>query len=275
MVRRFHTRVASRSVLGKRRRYGLSRYRKRRRVTGRFRRTARTNTNRSSFGISSGGYRTRRTSSRQWRSILWRNTIASTHYRSIGTGVDYPLFTPNNTSQASFFRITPGATFWLAGSGAQPIDAGGTVPIFNGDIILRGGIVKLTLTNTPNADGLGSDPVRVNVFAIWTNKFYNSGYTLPTVVPLTWDPQVLPDFVTYGKVLYRKDFLLKGDGEVAEITHRMRVQKIDKAIFNAGGSRLEFFILLSQTSNTEAVAASESVSVQNSINFSFSSDATT
>lgn len=275
MVRGYHTRISSRSVLGKRRRYGPSRFGKRRRITRRFRRTTRSYTNRNSSGVSNGGYRTRRTSARQWRSILWRDTIASSHWRSLGTGSQIAN-TPNSVFTASVIEIVPGGSFWTAAGGTVPIDGVTPPPVFTGDIILRGGVIKLTLTNTPNADGLGSDPVRATIFACWRNKFHNVSFALPPTVPLSWDPSVLAEFnSSYGKVLYKKEVLLKGDGEVFDMTHRMRVQKIDRAVYNQGGSRVTFIILLSQTSNTELVPLAESVTITDSINFSFVGDAST
>lgn len=180
--------------------------------------------------------------------------------------------TPNNASEAALFINFPGNAFWTTGGGALPHDTGVPLPTFNGDIILRGGIIKLAFTNMwQTTDTRGSDPVRITLFAVWT-KPELPPIAFPANVPILWDPSHVPDFHQYGKVLYKKEWLLKGDSEVCELTHRLRTQKIDRYIYTDNGSRLGFFYLLSQTSNTDS--SSEAVTVTSSISFSFSADAT-
>lgn len=270
MVRGYHTRMSSRSILGKRRRSTYGTGIKKRKYT-RSRRSKRigTNTNRNSYGSAIGSYRTRKNTRRTWRSLLWRNTMAMSHYRSVGSA-SQQLTTPNNTTQASLAVIFPGRFFWTVGGGAQELDAGAGVPLFEGDVVLRGGIVKMSFTNNWSSVG-GSDPVRVVVFAVWTNPDPNL-FAFSAVQPLLWDPSHQQEFRRYGKVLYRREWLLKGDSEVCELTHRMRVQKIDQGIHQNFGSSLAFFVLVSQTANTEAVIAGETVTIVNSISFSFSGD---
>lgn len=182
--------------------------------------------------------------------------------------------TPNNLVSATLVTIIPGNSFWTVAGGAQPIDAGGAVPTFNGDIVLRGGVSSMCLTNRVNpTDTMPSDPVRVVIFTVWA-KSNPAVLAFPLTVPLSWDPSVVPDFDRYGRVLSRKEAILKGDGECLEVFFRHKIQKIDQAVFNSNGSRLHWFILLSQTSNTEAVPTAETVDIVHSISYSFTADAT-
>lgn len=204
--------------------------------------------------------------------MLWNSTLQKTHWRSVGDAAS-TMPTPNNLTSATLLRIRPGNSFWTAGGGAQPVDAAFAVPNFIGAIILRGGVSKLQIANRVDPTSTQpSDPVKVTVFYVWTART-PAALVFPATVPLTWDPSVQSDFWRYGKVLMKREVLLKGDGEVAEFYYRHRITKIDQIVHDNGGSRLEWFILASQATNTEAVAAPENLDIVQSINYSFSADA--
>lgn len=257
-----------------RRRLGVRRRRSvfRRRRFGRSRYSGITNRMSGASGI--GNFRTRRTSRFAYRRMLWRDTVGKPHYRSILTFLPPAVSTPNNISGATLSIVTPGPTFWLAAGGAQQIDSGVPVPTFAGDVVLRGGVSSLAISNrTATTDVIASDPVRVTVYTVWTNND-PAALIFPLTVAITWDPSVIPDFPRYGKVLRRREAILKGDGECLELYYRHRIQKIDQAIYNNNGSRLQWFVLVSQTTNAETIPAPETVDLVCSHNYSFSADAT-
>jgi len=80
MVRGYHTRVASRSILGKRKRTGYaSRPFKRRRVFSQKFKSSTSNQG-AGYGLQ---FKSRRLRGRRWRSKLWNDTLAKSHWRSV------------------------------------------------------------------------------------------------------------------------------------------------------------------------------------------------
>jgi len=187
-------------------------------------------------------YRAKRIGRRRWRGILWRDTLNAQHYRSLGSGLQ-PLTGPAvGTPNASAVYLFPalqtlgsgvfqpyhsnGLAFWE--NGVENPDIGVPVPLFRGDITLRGGIARLTVGAYPE-----NVILRVKVYAIWANKnpdidVYAMNNTNRQV---EWDPSLYPEFSTkFGKILYMKEAMIPV-GEVFEITHRFKPQKIDQAVF--------------------------------------------
>jgi len=236
------------------------------------RRNGRTTTNRASTATTIG-FRSRKTSTRAFRRMLWRDTLNQTHHRSL-LDQTVVISTPNNITQGTL-SILEGLpnSFWTSAGGTLAHDTATPVPLFSGDLVLRGGISRITLTNRVNpVDTMPSDPVRVSIFAVWTKKV-PALLTFPSPVPTMWDPSTVPDFLSYGRVLFKREALLKGDGEVISCYFRYKVQKIDRPVFLGNGGRLQWFVVVSQTSNTEAIAAPENVDVVLSHNVSFTGDA--
>lgn len=268
MARTIQTRKRSRFAIGrpiKRRRLI-----RRRRFTRRGRRLAGL-TNRNSNPVSVGRFLTRKTPGRVYRRWLWQSTMDKSHYRSVGTAANTAA-TPANLTDASLTVITPGNAFWTAAGGAQQEDTGVAVPTFIGDIVLRGGVSRLTVSNRVDPAGLNNtDCVRVTVFTVWTNRDL-PGFAFPATVPVGWDPSVFPDFQRHGRVIGKREVLLKPDGEVMELYFRHRIQKIDQNVYTNGGSRLNWFVLNSQVGNSDA-GVPENVDIVNTINYSFSADA--
>jgi len=243
----------------------------------RFSRTTRgkTYTNRASFATSVGTFGGRRTSVRRWRNMLWNDTIAKQHYRSV-FDITGNFQTPNNLTQATInIQSALPNNFWTAAAGAKSPDTIGAIPTFTGDITLRGGIARIAVSNRVNpVDTQPSDPVRVTIFAVWTDS-NTQGFLLPTgQVETMWDPSLFPDFTRFGKVLFKRETILKGDGESIQCYFKFKPQKIDQPIFNLGGHKLIWFILASQLTNTEADGGTpETLDFVLSHNVSFSADA--
>lgn len=252
---------------------------KRRRINfrrRRFRRGSRFGgtTNRASGPTSIGRFRTRKTPKSVFRRWLWQSTMSKSHYRSI-RATTTAMSTPNDIVNATLAVFIPGTDginpFWTTGGGFQPEDTGIT-PTFLGDITLRGGVSRISIANRVTvAEATATDAVRVTVFTVWNNPNV-PGFTFPATVPITWDPSVFPDFQRNGKVIGRKEAILSATGDTLELFFRHKIQLIDQPVYNNNGSRLAYFVLVSQVTNTEAVAAPETVDVVLSWNYSFSAD---
>lgn len=190
----------------------------------------------------STNYRGKKTSVRRWRNILWRDTQAKMHYRSLNSsnqGFFGPaLGTPNTSAiilfpalqvTAGVFRpdIGVGGAFWEIG--VQSPDIGEPIPTFRGDITIRGGIARVLVGAYPD-----NVPLRVRIYAIWANA--NPDIDVYTAMNNTnqqveWDPSLIGEFSTkFGKILYMKEALVPV-GESMEVVHRFKPQKIDKAVF--------------------------------------------
>lgn len=231
-------------------------------------------TNRASGASSIGRFRTRRIPRYVYRRMLWRDTVGKPHFRSLSSFTVPAVATPNDIITANIFQAQPGSLFWTVAGGAQPIDTATAVPFFAGDIVLRGGVSTISITNRVNpTDTQPSDPVRVTIFTVWTTR-NPQAFTLPTAAPVIWDPSVFPDFSRLGRVIGKREAILKGDGDCVEVFYRHRIQKIDQNVYINSGSRLRFIFMVSQTSNTEAVPAPENLDVVVSHSYSFSADAT-
>lgn len=256
----------------KRRSYKRRRFTRGKRITS--------STTRSNFAVSAG-LRTRKLPLARYRRMLWNQTIARTKYRSCfdaTTNFTTPVGILNSTLQV----IVPEGAFWTIGGGYQPPDTSTVVPHdFTGDIILRGGIYKLSIqlrnkiiTQTATTYGPENDSVRVVCWLVWTNKSPVIPFgAWPTTVASTWSPDLVADFQEYGRVIGRRECLLKTGGEAMEIQYRHKIQKIDQPVHAAGGGRLNVFVVVSQLGSSDAT--SETVDIVSSHNLTFCADATT
>lgn len=192
--------------------------------------------------------------------MLWRDTIFKDHYRSIDDGT-FALTTPNNINRCNLAVIRHMDFFWLSANGAKPIDA--VVPDFVGGFVIRGGIQRICLTNRANeTTNRPADPVRITIYAVWTtpNPISINSFTMAEQ-PTLFDPSSIPNFNQYGKVKFRREVVLKGDGETVEVMVRFKPQRIDRDIYIAGGNRLVWLVTAAQCSNTETIAAPETVDI--------------
>lgn len=245
--------------------------------------------NTGQWGRPSGfaNFRARRVTRKQWRRILWRDSIQESHWRSFahlaianltistgfGNGVVY--MRPAITVENNPYHTLP---FWTVAGGAQQLNEADAVPLFKGDITLRGGICRIVVTNSD------IQPVRAKVWAIWAERTPSTNvYNLTNAVVRSqeFDPSVVPDFHLFGKVLYKKEVLLLPGQQPFEVVHRLKVQKIDQRDFNGeaaspgdldemAGSQLWWcWQLIPQTENTVA----DNYSALLSFNLSFVADA--
>lgn len=241
----------------------------------------------SKYGkATSTNFRSHKTSIRQYRGALWRNTLYTTHYRSIGSGFTAPVEPATVTPGAALIYLLPalsnqstnqgfillGQAFWTTGGGLQQSDTGITAPTFGGDITLRGGIARLMLLNRDDTQ------LRVRIFGVWANK--NPSIAVFTALQgsirgTEWDPSVIAEFGDFGKILFNKEATLDSFQSV-EVLHRFKPQKIDRithtgSVTKPAGAQLWWMVVLIQN---QANAAASGVNFVNSWNLSFSGDTT-
>ena len=177
-------------------------------------------------------YKGRRRNTRSYRNNLYNSTRFKPHYRSIndGSGVittGSSVETAQVHIQRALFTATTrggGTVFFDQGGGAFPIDEATPVPGFNGDIVIRGGIARVTVYNG------NVEAVRVEVMSIWTVANPADLWATDFAAPAEWDPTVTPDFTRFGKILNRKSTILP-PREGMMVTHKFAPQKLDQTIF--------------------------------------------
>ena len=159
-----------------------SRFKKRRIV-----RKRRFNRKSKSYGFTSQNgrgystnYRSRRYPGRRWRSIVWRNTATSAHYRSALT-LTNTIATPLTTTTATWnllpaLKVTSstGMFYTIAGGAMNPSGTG--LNSSSGAMIaVRGGVVEFTTTHET------AEVVNVTLYLIWVKKSFNfSQYNVTT-----------------------------------------------------------------------------------------------
>lgn len=162
------------------------------------------------------------------------------------------------------------------------LDAGVVVPPFSGDIVIRGGMSKCSVSNASD------DAIKVKIWAVWADNGPPPGSqaALDSItVPLEWDPSILAEFSTFGKVLWSKEAILNPTATLAGnpfvLFHKTKPKKIDEFIWNGlstgaiatstpGGDQLYWFIGVSRYTG----AGIENVQVTVSWSMSFAADAT-
>lgn len=251
----------------------------RRRLTfSKKRRTTRRGRGRKSVAFTSqsgsGGavnYKARKTSRRAYKRHLWNSTLFKEHYRSIGA-VGTTLNTPASLVQVAVLvekAIENGISFfWAATGGAIAPDSSQTLPPFTGDVIIRGGKIGLRLANTLDTVASAATTIQGTAILIRTSKAFSAA-AITTPQSLGWDTTLVPDFdTTVGRILYRKNFLLK-DSETALIEYRLKLEKVDVGDFNANRNVYMWVILAGNTDNSAAYG----LAVSKYFNLSFSADA--
>lgn len=212
------------------------------------------------------GFRGRKTSRRTYKKFLWDSTLFKTHYRSIFT-TSGNVSTPADDVSSNVFglnmiRHSPGLSFWLTAGGAVRVDTAGTMPLFNGDIILRGGIFSFTISNQNATD------VRASIWLIQSVQDPDFVFE-PANVSQLWDPSVSPDFVSHlGKPFVNRTILIEG-GTSYTFTRRLNMQKIDQTTYNLEGRSPLIYLSISNVGQ----AAATTVRLTRSYNLSFSADA--
>lgn len=266
-----------------RRRFKRSFFRRRsrfghRRSFGRFKTRARRTDYVDTFGAkTSTGIRPlgRRLRPRQWRRIIFRDTLAQSHWRSDST-VTGAVATGGTAGQGPItydFPLGTGTTlgsitgFWLAANGTQPINAAGdnTVPHFKGDITIRGGYIFAMLGSID-----ANQVVHFKVYLIITNPLPQStGLAANASTQLdSYDPTIGPNFKDWGRLVATREGMISG-GATQRFTWRLKPQKINQYTFAQGGKQPFFLVHIINTTGT----ATENVQLTTGFNLSFSADA--
>lgn len=181
------------------------------------------------------------------RRALWRDTEFSTHYRSLSYSAQVTTINttvPQGTGPVLAFPMisfntTPGYTstaFWTPGGGLQPHFSGGGNPSVPNDVILRGGMCKISFC--PNS--AATIPIRLKLWVIRTNRrpdvaIYNTYFSNvpgPTSQVGEWDPTLIPDFnQQFGKVKLAKEVILLQGAQPVEFCWKQKIEKLDQNIF--------------------------------------------
>lgn len=213
---------------------------------------------------TSNGFRGRKTSRRQYKKWLWDSTLFATHYRSLFCGTGTIATPANNTDYftGGLNLIRSANNFWTAAGGALPVDIGTPVPLFKGDIILRGGVWSVTFHNPAATD------VVITCWECFTIADPNLAL-FPVSAVKGWDPSVSGDFSTLiGKTKSNRIVNLEG-GNSYTISGRYRIQKIDEAVHALEGKTPWLFFGVGNIGTVVPV----NVNYTLSYNLSFSADA--
>jgi len=249
----------------KRKRAGLGlRPFKRRRISVRRRSTSYTT---KSGAARSFFFRRRRLSGRTFRRVIYRNSQFTTHYRSIGSGTG-SLSSPVGSSFANtgFQNALDNGvgSFWTSGGGAISPDTGVALPLFKGDITLRGGIVGLKCYND------GAYPMTLKLYLVWTKDSFvtnSANYSL-SGVPMSWDPTTVADFARDLTFIKSWTFNIEALNMV-NVEYRLRPSKIDQLRFATDVSRPYWMFSVSDGDPT----GQDNARFVNYFNVSFSADA--
>lgn len=217
-------------------------------------------TSQSGFGKSLP-FRGRKLGAKTWRSKLWNDTLAKPHYRS--SAASSGAMTSNvDPTLGTVARLDAITTFWTAAGGAAIIDSGTTLPLFTGDIVIRGGKLGLRIYNESTGQ-----PMNVKVWLTRDSRTPNYS-SLVSPQPISFDMSLLTEFrKLFGTILLQKDYLLETNAQ-AEIEYRLRVQKIDQREW-VDGRRYQWWIMVSDPDTTAGTAQCRLVSY---FNMSFCAD---
>lgn len=214
---------------------------------------------------TSVGFRGKKISRRVYRSYLWDSTMFKTHWRSLLTTAG-DVTTPANDVAATvtglnMYRHTTNP-FWTTAGGGIVVDTGNTLPLFSGDIILRGGVYTCTFSNTTAND---------MVLKIWMSTTVGdpSLAIVPSTVPIGWDPSSSPDFNSQvAKTWEQKTVHIEG-GNSYSISKRFKLQKIDSVTYGIEGLSPVIWMSIGNLGHSTASICR----VARSYNLSFSADA--
>jgi len=224
----------------------------------------------SETGIAKGlAYKTRRIGRTAWRRKLWNDTIAKAHYRSNGATSAITTTPVSATSLVTVQRGAigvAGAAFWTAAGGATSLDAGTPVPIFQDDIILRGGKVGISFYNASTVA-----PLYIQCFLV-RDMPREVLANIPLNPALGWDHTHVPEFFTdvAKYIMTQKEFTIQTN-QVAQVEYRLKPMKIDQQDWVVDGQQLTWLIAIT---DYDGVAAN-AVRITTYHNVSFSADVVT
>jgi len=233
------------------------------------RRRAKTSSFTSQSGVANSfGFRSKRLSTKRYRNMLWNSSILRTKIRTNSA------FTQSQASAANSAQYTVGiydafgntaSPFWTASGGAVAPDFGVAIPTFNGNIVVRGGVLGIRVTNQ-SAD---TQPQEVRITLIRTGD--RQGVAPPAIANQTvgFDITQLSDFKQfYGTPLVNKTVLLNNDN-VAEVKFRLKVHSVDQFQYSQLTKRFYWVVAVGSTGS----AAASSATITQYWNASFVGDA--
>lgn len=201
---------------------------------------------------------------RRWKRNIFRSTQFKDHYRSLYANSG-TFATPANETTATLNLLQAvdngSAPFWAVGGGAINTQTG-TLPLFTGDVVIRGGVASLVVNNNDN-----NSQMNVDVYFIGrTDGFDNSSVVTPQV--RFWDPTCLIDFdLLVGKPLKKWSTMLE-PLESLQCEMKLGVMKISPNEWSADEKRPHWMVLASSNDGTAIT-----YTVVTGINLSFAADA--
>lgn len=240
--------------------YAPSYARKRAKMVRRYRKRRPARARKSSFMSSQKGgalstYMARRRpalSGRAYRSLLWKSTQQKEHYRSILSQQTVLTTTTSSTTKTGALITMYDEAFYTGAGGSQSLDT------FVGDIVIRGGLATLGIMHNAEVT------IKVEVYKLYMK---DNLPTIPSPVPVAWDPSNLNDFEQYYTIGERKSFDIE-PGDTVTLMHRLRVSKIDQSI-SASLQRMPYWLVFVNNPSNSA----QSIGFVYSHNMSFSADA--
>lgn len=284
MVRGIHKRKPSRSLArpaGKRRKIGRSRRRK----------TSSALSSRQLNASNPFAFRSKKVSKKRWRSMLWRDTAAKQHFRSI-VNSNPALSTPTgvtslNFAIASCFSSLNTTLFWRTAGGFQ--DSGfGSRPAWQAapgvgvpeavQLIIRGGMIWISIAN-PSL----SDTIQCRVQLAWTksqqrnttdtavsNTFndYATAIVASNPRPIGWDVTSAPDYSEYlHQPVMDKSMTLK-PGDDCMFAHRLKPVMLDADEFTREAGWFPYWMVyLGQKVDGNALAQAMTVTLGHNLSF--------
>jgi len=208
--------------------------------------------------------------------MIWRDTAFKTHYRSTAAQGDNFTTGSSSTTGIAFYYPTielNGARFWTVAGGATAVDTAVPVPLFQDDIILRGGMINLSIGSNP----ANNNDLKVKVYLIISDETPGIGALTPPNgtggvsgnFPREWDPSLVPDSHNQfaKKILMTKTALIKV-GDSLQVSYRLRTQKIDQEDYLNDNNKM-WWVVHAVCNSTSG----EAFRVTSSFNLSFCGDA--
>lgn len=216
-------------------------------------------------------FRRKKTSVKTYRRRLWNSTIMKAHFRSVQSSLLGTMTTLPATATVPVL-LTPALSsvspFWIAAGGAQPLDALVAVPLFSpSSIIIRGGVVKLSMTNRSVVN-----TIRVRVWLVWGKDNPGAAVAIPATAPRGWDPSLVADFSQGYRIIFGREVLLLPGAHPLEVEGKLHVQKIDTDAFvTDGGRKLYWIATVEEVDDSDGVASIVGFDTRH--NLAFSGDA--
>lgn len=211
------------------------------------------------------GFRGRKVSRSAFKKHLWDSTLFKSHYRSVRTTAG-DVTSPANDVTCTITGLNmykhDANPFWVAAGGGVSVDTGIALPLFIGDVILRGGVYTATFANTTAND---------MQLKLWFSTTVPDPVItiVPTNTALSWDPSMTPDFNSQvAKSWMQKTVIIEG-GNSYSISHRFKIQKVDQTTYIVEGLTPIIWMSLSNLGHSTASV----LRVVRSYNLSFSADA--